>query len=1742
MKNTKATKVIALFVSVLMILMSFPLTSLASSGFVEPDDMYLVSDTETKIAPGIKENRIVTNNLDGNSQVNGFAVTVSPSAQAGFLAGYADYDGSKWKMQTVRAQAAAAQKARGKNIVVAVNADFFNMSTGEPIGTLVMNGNVYRKGLGSSYFGVTKTGEVVIGKSLTEAVLATLQEAISGGGFIVADGKRTSGGSSRDGLCPRTVVGRKADGSIVIYTADGRDYPVSCGLSMYDLATIMLSLGCVDAINLDGGGSTTYLAKYEGESVLGLKNKPSDAVERKVSSCLFVYSDAKPSGVFDHASLLPNNEVYTPSSEVQFTATGVDSSGSSAELPGDGQFALVDESFGSITEDGLFTPSGKCGTVEVNYVSGGAVCGTTTILVENPDEMFFADEEVSLGFEAESTFGLQVKYKDRDVNYNASDIGFVLSDPSMGTFEGLEFTSSDSATVTGTVKAYYTADESLNCTCTAIIGKLPTVMADFEADDITFGRVAFNANGGIQKWEGPSGNYSFLTGHYLNGDNSSRGGYESAEIVDVDSGEPVRFGNQSLKLNYDFRGINGIEGACVGFTAKSEEVPGNPTGIGMWVYAPEGCPNFWLRIRLLDGQDNIKTLDFTAQKEGINWSGWKYVECDLTTSQGPFKLLGGETIRLMHPCGAYDGMGDYLAGTVTTAGPDANSVALDRSTCVGSVYIDNLQFVYGANTDDIDNPVVDKITCDNETIEEGAVITKSEINLEGYVSDVQNKYTSGIDYSVVRIYVDGVNKSYDSNCVLTEGDGRIGLYGLKLPNGDHSVKILVRDKFGNETTETKNFTVDVEDNPLTLVTVQPEDKIILGQDAKLDIISNNAADIASLDATVNVGTSFPVKNVIFAEGFTGGYTYNAKTGDVKITASRESTPADNKIATVVADIPASTVNGSRFTYSVPSGEFSTVVPVENAATSFAVSTQRIEIEAKYTVYADIPVLNLPCKVYVNDIDGKAVAGINVYYSNGALLGTTGDDGSFETASLTDSVKKTSFYAKDDSGISFVYNTQAFKSASNSDGTPSSITINASADSETEKNISWLSSPEKAGDKAVLQYALKSDYDKDGDAAFQNVEGKTELRKLAGSEVIENNYAIQVNSVIVKNLALNTEYAYRVGNGEIFSAVSTFKTTKDGASTNFFVIGDTQAEDMTNITDIINSIAGSDKDFSFGVQTGDFVEKPTMYADWNNILTVFGKDYMKSVDMIHVIGNHEQFGDNYDDLFVKSLFNISNKAYYSAEYGKVYVAVINYTTNKDLINEALDWLREDSAKSGCQWKILITHQPAYGTNNAATDVSEFHEMIPPVLDELGFDFMFSGHDHAYARTAPMTAGKVADDGVVYYICGSTGEKSYTATDNKEYNFEVVDQEYNAIYLTVEATDEEIKVVAHESNGTEMDSYTKKATTPCVTDGHKFVYSDGWLDCSVCNHAELVGDYTGFAADKATGRTMRFTNGEIHKGWLVNGDDCYYFDEDGLAITGTHDMPTTYTVNGVDYTETITYKFAEDGKQIGYTFFKCEDGYTRAFRGGVFAVGWREIDGKLYFFTSNETYRGMMFTGTKTINIYTGQDVTYRFAADGHLLKGTFFDLEDGRVYYWGPTPLTGWQEIDGDKYYFDPQTSFMVTGDAEIEGKIYAFDMDGVYKHEGAHEYTGAIIVQNGNCVTDEITSSFCKKCGSTKREVTKVAPGHIDENTDGICDVCERSTDDDTPSKDNAFGIIAKLRMILKTIFARIKEFFANIF
>ena len=115
------------------------------------------------------------------------------------------------------------------------------------------------------------------------------EDAVAGVSQLVKDGKihltweeEKASRAFAENRHPRTAVAKMKDGKLLMVTVDGRQPGVSVGMSLRELAEYLLSIGAVDAMNLDGGGSTTMV--LDGKVV----NTPSGSVERKVGDALIV--------------------------------------------------------------------------------------------------------------------------------------------------------------------------------------------------------------------------------------------------------------------------------------------------------------------------------------------------------------------------------------------------------------------------------------------------------------------------------------------------------------------------------------------------------------------------------------------------------------------------------------------------------------------------------------------------------------------------------------------------------------------------------------------------------------------------------------------------------------------------------------------------------------------------------------------------------------------------------------------------------------------------------------------------------------------------------------------------------------------------------------------------------------------------------------------------------------------------------------------------------------------------------------------------------------------------------------------------------------------------------------------------------------------------------------------------------------------------------------------------------------
>ena len=193
---------------------------------------------------------------------------------------------------------------------------------------------------------------------------------------LVEDGKVCSGLAA--GAAPRTAIGLTADGKLILYTIDGRASGYSVGASLSQTAERLVELGCVSAMSLDGGGSTTLVMTNPADTAATVLNRPSDGYARAVTNHVFLVASAKPSGTLDHIVFSVPAKYVLPGAKVVLSAAGVDKN----YIPIKAGITYAADR-GSVSGNILTAPAS--GTVTVGAKHGSVYATEKVEVVSKPD-------------------------------------------------------------------------------------------------------------------------------------------------------------------------------------------------------------------------------------------------------------------------------------------------------------------------------------------------------------------------------------------------------------------------------------------------------------------------------------------------------------------------------------------------------------------------------------------------------------------------------------------------------------------------------------------------------------------------------------------------------------------------------------------------------------------------------------------------------------------------------------------------------------------------------------------------------------------------------------------------------------------------------------------------------------------------------------------------------------------------------------------------------------------------------------------------------------------------------------------------------------------------------------------------------------------------------------------------------------------------------------------------------------
>ena len=143
------------------------------------------------------------------------------------------------------------------------------------VGSVIMNGKVVSEGgatgWGGGIVGFTNDNKLLLTKkSAYEAVKMGVRDGVSFGPFLVVNGEPSKfKGNGGYGIAPRTAIGQRKDGIVLMLVIDGRRPGHSLGVDMVELTNIMVKYGAYNASNLDGGGSSSMVVDGKVLSVAG---------------------------------------------------------------------------------------------------------------------------------------------------------------------------------------------------------------------------------------------------------------------------------------------------------------------------------------------------------------------------------------------------------------------------------------------------------------------------------------------------------------------------------------------------------------------------------------------------------------------------------------------------------------------------------------------------------------------------------------------------------------------------------------------------------------------------------------------------------------------------------------------------------------------------------------------------------------------------------------------------------------------------------------------------------------------------------------------------------------------------------------------------------------------------------------------------------------------------------------------------------------------------------------------------------------------------------------------------------------------------------------------------------------------------------------------------------------------------------------------------------------------------------
>lgn len=422
--------------------------------------------------------------------------------------------------------------------------------------------------------------------------IKNIKFSVGGGGYILKEGLLNKPDISSPGNHPRTGIGISKDGKeLLLVTIDGRGNSFK-GVSQEVFGSILRSLGAYNAINLDGGGSTTMAIKPLDKEKSQVVNAASDGSERYVVNGVGIFSKA-PLDKLSYLKVTTTDNKLFPNTSRKIEVKGYDKYHNPIGID------PAKVSFKYDAEKGIMT----------NNTFKALIPGKTTIYANYED--------------IEGKLDLEVLNEAVDIiSYNSNLHLDKNSEIRLPMFYGIDSN--------GVKSNIYTEDLKLE-----VINDIGTIKDNifYSNDKIAAGIITAKLGSGVENIKVSVGNYEILITSFDSLDNVEFSSYPDLVTGSISSDSDFKYGNSSIKLNYDFSKGDMTRAAYINFM-DNEFIKGRPSKLSLWVKGDNS--GSWLRGTIIDSNGKEHIIDFD---KSIDWTGWEFKTANLPSNISyPIKL------------------------------------------------------------------------------------------------------------------------------------------------------------------------------------------------------------------------------------------------------------------------------------------------------------------------------------------------------------------------------------------------------------------------------------------------------------------------------------------------------------------------------------------------------------------------------------------------------------------------------------------------------------------------------------------------------------------------------------------------------------------------------------------------------------------------------------------------------------------------------------------------------------------------------------------------------------------------------------------------------------------------------------------------------------------------------------------------------------------------------------------------